>query len=101
MINIRDLLSVNRRTFLRSAAALLVAPIAAYADAKPEKLSVTIGIGPDFGTSGSAVIALQKGYFKAQGFDNVELKSFPAGLVQVEALTAGGLDMAMPTRRLS
>jgi ABC-type nitrate/sulfonate/bicarbonate transport system substrate-binding protein len=98
MMTVPDFLTVNRRRLLQSAVASLIAPSVAFADAKPEKSSLAIGIGPDFGTSGSAVIALQKGYFKAQGLDDVELKSFPAGLVQVEALTAGGLDMAMPTQ---
>lgn len=91
-------MSLNRRTLLQGAAACLVAPAAALAQEKPEKASLTIGIGPDFGTSGSAVIALQKGFFKAEGLERVELKSFAAGLVQVEALAAGGLDMAMPTQ---
>lgn len=90
--------TLSRRVVLQGAAALLVLPTAARSQEKLEKTSLTIGIGPDFGTSGSAVIALEKGYFKEQGLEQVELKTFSAGLQQVEALVAGGLDVAMPTQ---
>lgn len=91
-------LLIDRRSVMLGAAATLALPATAWAQGKPEKTSLTIGIGPDFGTSGSAVIALEKGYFREEGLENIALKTFPAGLVQVEALVAGGLDMAMPTQ---
>ncbi|MCC7040389.1 MAG: ABC transporter substrate-binding protein [Burkholderiales bacterium] len=63
-----------------------------------EARSIKVGIGPDFGTSGHAVIALEKGFFKSVGFEKVEMKIFAAGLVQLEALAAGGIDIALPTQ---
>ena len=96
--------TVTRRRFLGSSAAVTAAAgimtlvHSTSVRAAPEKKSIQIGIGPDFGTSGHAVIALEKGYFKDEGFDEVELKKFSAGLVQVEALAAGSLDLAMPAQ---
>ena len=37
-------------------------------------------------------------YFSEQGLTKVELKSFSAGLVQVEALAAGSIDISMPAQ---
>lgn len=97
-------IAADRRRFLAQvggvvAAATLGAAGGARAQGKAvESKTIKVGIGPDFGTSGHAVIALEKGYFKEAGFDGVEMKVFPAGLVQLEALAAGGIDIALPTQ---
>lgn len=66
--------------------------------AKPlEKSRVTIGIGADWGTSGHAVIALQKGFFEAEGLE-MDVKYFPAGALQAEALAARAIDICNPTQ---
>jgi ABC-type nitrate/sulfonate/bicarbonate transport system substrate-binding protein len=92
--------STTRRRFLKGSAAAGLALISLpnAARAAPEKKTIQIGVGPDFGTSGHAVVALEKGYFKDEGFEKVELRTFPAGLVQIEALAAGSIDLAMPTQ---
>lgn len=64
----------------------------------PEKKELNIGIGPDWGTSGHAVVALHKGYFKDQGFTQINLKSFAAGMMQVEAMASGALDVSNPAQ---
>lgn len=71
---------------------------AAWAQGAVEKLDLTIAVGPDWGTGGHAVIALQNGYFAAEGLTKVQLKTFPAGLMQVEALVSGGVDVANPAQ---
>jgi ABC-type nitrate/sulfonate/bicarbonate transport system substrate-binding protein len=68
--------------------------MSATAQEAPERKAVTVGIGPDWSTSGHAVIAFHKGFFKEQGLDNVQLKSFAAGLLQVEAMASGAVDVA-------
>lgn len=67
---------------------------AASAQGSLERDNLIIGIGPDWGTSGHAVVAFHKGYFREEGLTKVSLKSFSAGLLQVEALAAGAVDVA-------
>ncbi|NGM86117.1 ABC transporter substrate-binding protein [Parapusillimonas sp. SGNA-6] len=89
--------AAGRRKFLTMAAAtgaITALPIKA-SWAKSSKVS--IGIGADWGTSGHAVIALHKGFLKAEGL-NAELKYFPAGALQAEALAAGAIDVSNPTQ---
>ena len=74
--------------------ALWVAPAGAQ---RVEQSKIAMGIGPDWGTAGHAVIALKKGFFAAEGLE-VELKKFSAGLVQLEALAAGNLHFAVPAQ---
>jgi ABC-type nitrate/sulfonate/bicarbonate transport system substrate-binding protein len=87
-----------RRAFLVGATAATLPLAAARGQGAPEKKEVTMGIGPDWGTSGHAVIAHHKGYFKAEGIDTVNFKVFAAGLVQMEALAAGGIEVAQPAQ---
>jgi ABC-type nitrate/sulfonate/bicarbonate transport system substrate-binding protein len=63
-----------------------------------EKTNVSIGISPDFSTSAHAVIAQDQGYFEEAGLD-VKLETFPAGVVQLEAMAAGNLDFAIPAQQ--
>lgn len=79
-------------------AATLPGLLARPARAAVETARVTIGVGPDWGTGGHAVIALKKGFFAEEGLSDIELKQFPAGLVQLEALAAGGVDVANPAQ---
>ena len=82
----------------RTAAAVVSMSVSlAFAQAL-EKPDLTIAVGPDWGTGGQAVVALNKGFFAAQGFKNVQLKVFPAGLMQVEALASGAVDLANPAQ---
>lgn len=81
-----------------AAAAVFGAGVAGAQGKAIESRNIRVGIGPDFGTSGHAVIALEKGFFKEAGFEKVEMKIFAAGLVQLEALAAGGIDIALPTQ---
>jgi NitT/TauT family transport system substrate-binding protein len=85
---------------LRRAAAAVLLAFAACAGAQgaPEKSEVTIAVGPDWGTGGHAVIALEKGYFAQEGLTKVALKTFPAGLMQVEAMVGGAVDFANPAQ---
>jgi len=75
----------------------MIAVAALALPAHADKSDIAIGIGPDWGTSGHAIVASKKGFFEEEGL-NVELKKFPAGLVQVEALAAGSLDFAVPAQ---
>lgn len=69
------------------------------AHAAPERSELTIGIGPgDWGTGGLTVIADHNGYFKEEGFSKINLKTFPAGQLQVEALVAGAVDIVNPAQ---
>lgn len=63
-----------------------------------EQREITVGVGPDWGTGGHAVIAVLKGYFAEEGIQKVNLKTFPAGLVQLEAMAAGSIDFANPAQ---
>jgi NitT/TauT family transport system substrate-binding protein len=87
---------LTRRATL-SLALAVVGP--AWAQKSLEKPDLTIAVGPaDWGTGSQAVIALQNGYFAAEGLKNVKLKIFPAGLMQVQALVANGVDFANPAQ---
>lgn len=77
---------------------LLAVATLATAQGAPEKSAVTIAVGPDWGTGGHAVIALEKGFFAQEGLTNVQLKTFPAGLMQVEAMVGGAVDFANPAQ---
>jgi len=98
--------TLSRRRLLLSTAAGLVAagvsslsgPAIRSARAAVETKRVIIGVGPDWGTGGHAVVALKKGYLAEEGLSEVELKQFPAGLVQLEALAAGGIDVGNPAQ---
>jgi len=85
---------ITRRFMLATMAAFSLATSAAHAVEKPD---ITIGMGPDWGTSQHVIMALKKGFFEGEGL-NVTLKNFPAGLVQLEALAAGNLDFATPAQ---
>lgn len=85
---------LGRISLALALAVLWVSPVGAQ---RVEQSKISIGIGPDWGTAGHAVIALKKGFFAAEGLE-VELKKFSAGLVQLEALAAGNLDFAVPAQ---
>ena len=89
------LLNKLRRRVL---AMLLPFATLAVAQGAPEKSEITIAVGPDWGTGGHAVIALARGYFAEEGFTKVNLKTFPAGLMQVEAMVSGAVDVANPAQ---
>lgn len=90
---------LSRRSVLMAGAALAGGLVPSRARAQAvEQREISIAVGPDWGTGGHAVIALQKGYFAAEGIQKVNLKVFPAGLVQLEALAAGGVDLANPAQ---
>jgi len=78
--------------------ALIGMPRAASAQPSVERVQLTIAVGPEWGTGGHAVVALNKGFFREEGLTQITLKSFPAGLMQVEALAAGGVDLANPAQ---
>ena len=78
--------------------AFVTTATAALAQSAPERKELNIGVGPDWGTSGHAVIAFHKGYFKDQGFTQINFKSFAAGLMQVEAMAAGAIDIVNPAQ---
>ena len=80
-----------------AAVALALAASLAFAQA-PEKKELNVGVGADWGTGGHAVIAQHKGYFKEQGFTQVNLKFFAAGVMQVEAMASGALDVSNPAQ---
>jgi NitT/TauT family transport system substrate-binding protein len=87
---------MERRTFLiGTGAAALAAGIApnAFAQAKPEKSKVTLGVG------GKPLlyylpltIAEQKGYFKEEGLE-VEINDFGGGAKSLQALIGGSVDV--------
>ncbi|GJL84121.1 MAG: taurine ABC transporter substrate-binding protein [marine bacterium B5-7] len=88
----------TRRNFNKALGSIaLLGSLVAIPAYAVEKSDISIGIGPDWGTAGHAVIALKKGYFEEEGL-NVELKKFSAGLVQVEALASRDLDFAVPAQ---
>lgn len=93
-------ISSQRRTLLGSmlgTAALfgITASLSpANAQESIERKTITVGIGPDWSTSGHALVAHYKGYFKQEGFTDVQFKSFAAGLMQVEAMASGAVDFA-------
>ena len=91
---------IRRRVALATLGASLLAASMQRAGGQTrlEKTEVKLGIGADWGTSAHAIIASSKGYFKDEGFKEVQLKPFPAGLVQLEALAAGGIDIANPAQ---
>lgn len=91
----------NRLSFtvLALSGAALAALIAAPAHAaEPEKTEITIGVGPGWGAGGHAIIAAGKGYFAEAGLEKVNLKTFPAGMMQLEAMISGGVDLANATQ---
>lgn len=89
---------LSRRRFNLAASAVAIASLVGFSPAQAvEKSDVVIGIGQDWGGGGHAIIAQKKGYFADEGLE-VELKSFSAGLVQVEALASRNLDFAIPTQ---
>ncbi len=89
---------LSRRQFHLTAGAIAVAGLLGFSSAQAvEKSDVVIGIGQDWGGGAHAIMALEKGYFAEEGLE-VELKSFSAGLVQVEALASRDLDFAIPTQ---
>lgn len=91
--------SGNARRAMQFLAAVLAATAVATAHAAPEKSELTIAIGPgDWGTGGLTVIADQNGYFKEEGFSKINLKTFPAGQLQVEAMVAGAVDIVNPAQ---
>jgi NitT/TauT family transport system substrate-binding protein len=87
---------MERRTFLiGTGAAALVAGLApsAFAQAKPEKSKVTLGVG------GKPLlyylpltIAERKGFFKEEGLD-VEINDFGGGAKSLQALIGGSVDV--------
>ena len=86
---------MERRTFLigTGAAALAVGIGPAFAQAKPEKSKVTLGVG------GKPLlyylpltIAERKGYFKEEGLD-VEINDFGGGAKSLQALIGGSVDV--------
>ena len=87
---------MERRTFLiGTGAAALAAGLspAAFAQAKPEKSKVTLGVG------GKPLlyylpltIAERKGYFKEEGLD-VEINDFGGGAKSLQALIGGSVDV--------
>lgn len=64
----------------------------AVAQAGPELKTISIGVGPGWGAGGHAAIALKKGYFKDEGFAQVDLKFFAAGMMQLEAMISGAVN---------
>jgi ABC-type nitrate/sulfonate/bicarbonate transport system substrate-binding protein len=80
-------------------AAIAALTMVSAVHAAPERTELTFGIGPgDWGTGGLTVIADQNGYFKEEGFSKINLKTFPAGQLQVEALVAGAVDIVNPAQ---
>jgi len=86
---------MERRTFLigTGAAALAAGIGPAFAQAKPEKSKVTLGVG------GKPLlyylpltIAERKGYFKEEGLD-VEINDFGGGAKSLQALIGGSVDV--------
>ena len=86
---------MERRTFLigTGAAALAAGISPAFAQAKPEKSKVTLGVG------GKPLlyylpltIAERKGYFKEEGLD-VEINDFGGGAKSLQALIGGSVDV--------
>lgn len=84
-----------RRALLFAYLVTLLSIVSPNAFGQLEKPDIAIGIGPDF-SSAYPLVAMQKGMFVRHGFKNVELKTFSAGVLQLEALVAGGLDVALP-----
>ena len=76
----------------------LVSIAGAAAQGAPERSEITIGIGPDWAAGGHAVLALQKGYFKEEGLTKVNLRSFQAGQLQLEAMASDSVDFANPAQ---
>lgn len=100
---IRSLSSSSIKTFGKALvkttqAATLSILCAAVAQAAPEKTTINIGVGPGWGAGGHAIIAAHNGYFKNEGFSKVELKTFPAGMMQLEAMVSGAVDVSNPTQ---
>ena len=62
---------------------------------KPEisTLSLGFGVDPPFAPH---VVAIEKGWFKEAGFENVETKTFTAGALAGEALAAGEIQLWTP-----
>lgn len=86
--------TVRAFTRMMLIAGTVVSASASLAQEAPERKTLTIGIGPDWSTSGHAVVAHHKGFFKQEGLTEVQFKSFAAGLLQVEAMASGAVDVA-------
>lgn len=86
------------RAFALALALLGPGASALAAQGQPEKTEINIGVGPGWGAGGHAIIAYYKGYFQEEGFRAVHLKSFPAGMMQLEAMVSGAVDVSNPTQ---
>lgn len=58
-----------------------------------EVTRLTLGMGIDQSVAAWPIIAKEKGFFRAVGFSDVELKFFSSGAAMVEALAAGSLQL--------
>lgn len=97
--------SILQRTFGKFAGMAVLACAASFACATAaqaqdalEKTEINIGVGPGWGAGGHAIIAAHNGYFKEEGFTKVNLKTFPAGMMQLEAMVSGAVDVSNPTQ---
>jgi NitT/TauT family transport system substrate-binding protein len=86
-------MTIDRRSFTLAAAGVLAAPGVSFAQAKPEKAKLVLGVG------GKSLlyylpltIAERKGYFKDQGLE-VEITDFGGGAKALQSLIGGSADI--------
>lgn len=94
-----DALWRRSKAWCRAAlAGLLLTAASAGAAQTLERTEVNIGVGPGWAAGGHAIVADKKGYFQQEGLKKVNLKTFPAGMMQLEAMVSGAVDFSNPTQ---
>ncbi|MEO6407943.1 MAG: ABC transporter substrate-binding protein, partial [Burkholderiaceae bacterium] len=78
-----------------AAAAATSWPAGAWAQAKPETANLALGFGLD-PVFAPHMVAINKGWFREAGFNEVTTKTFTGGALAGEALVAGEIQLWTP-----
>lgn len=89
---------MNRRSFLTNSALLVsscILPTVTFAKGEVElsKLSIGFGLDPVFAPH---IVAMEKGWLKDAGFDDITTASFTGGALAGEALISGNIQLWTP-----
>ena len=87
-----------QRGYRKGVAMLLAAGCSMAFAQSPELKTLDIGVGPGWAAGGHAIIAKEKGFFQEEGLETVNLKVFPAGMMQLEGMVSGAVKFANATQ---